>query len=247
MLVARDFALTRHKMLAYLAALAADDSFTATRYVPAGALLPGIRKILEDAPELLLPEISERVIGSFNGAALFWGNSRTCLVLPPFPIDKAESSKGCNIASLNVQLTRDYNIGIVLIRLGAYAIGLCRGENIVKSKVGTGLVHARHRQGGSSSHRFERHRKKQIEYFLTRVCEHVREILESEAKTIDYFVFGGSSTAIQFLQEQCSFLGQFEKRSLLPLLTLPEPRQAVLAEAVARVWSSRVIEWRTEN
>ena len=132
------------------------------------------------------------------------------------------------------------------MRLGAYAIGICDGENLVSSKVGTGLVHGRHRQGGSSAHRFERHRDKQIEYFLTRVCQHAREQLEPQAKALDYVVYGGAWTTILLLQKQCPFLGQFDEPTLPPLLDIPEPRQAVLETAVNRVWSSTVIEWRED-
>ncbi|MDD4860257.1 MAG: Vms1/Ankzf1 family peptidyl-tRNA hydrolase [Dehalococcoidales bacterium] len=247
MLAARDFVLTRHKMLAYLATIAADASFAATRHIPAGALLPQVHDSLRGTPEVLIPEITERVVGSSTGAVLFRGGSRICLVLPPFPIAQAASEAGGDIASLCAQLTPERTIGVVLIRLGAYAIGLCHGEDIVNSKVGTGLVHGRHRQGGSSSHRFVRHREKQIEYFLTRVCGHTREILEPGARDTEYLVYGGSNTAILLLQKQCHFLEQFRGRELSPLLTLHEPRRATLSEAIGRIWSSRVIEWREEN
>jgi hypothetical protein len=141
-------------------------------------------------------------------------------------------------------LEHDYSVAFILVRLGSYAIGVCRGEKLLSSKVGTGLVHGRHKKGGSSAHRFERHRDKQIEYFLTRVCQRSREQLEPYVKSIEYIVYGGARTTIQLLQKQCTFLGKLEIPNLPPQLDIPEPRQAVLKAAIGRVWTSAVYEWR---
>jgi len=100
-------------------------------------------------------------------------------------------------------LKHDYIIGVVLVRLGSYGIGVCLGDKLVSSMVGTGIVHGKHSKGGSSAHRFERHRDKQIETFLIRVCGHVREQLESYEKSIDYMVYGGARTTILMAQKYC--------------------------------------------
>ena len=104
---------------------------------------------------------------------------------------------------------------------------------------GTGRA-ARHR------HASERHREKQIEYFLTRVCQHAREQLEPQAKTLDYVVYGGAWTTILLLKNSALFWRSLMSVLLPPLLDIPEPRQAVLETAVSRVWSSTVIEWRED-
>jgi hypothetical protein len=143
-------------------------------------------------------------------------------------------------------LRKDHIIALVLVRLGSFGIGVYRGEKRLSSKVGTGLVHGRHRQGGSSAHRFERHRDKQIESFLTRVCRHAREQLEPYVKYLDYIVYGGARTTILLLQKQCPLLGNLRTPALPPLLDIPEPRQAVLETAIDRVWSSTVFKWRED-
>ncbi|MDO9333949.1 MAG: Vms1/Ankzf1 family peptidyl-tRNA hydrolase, partial [Dehalococcoidales bacterium] len=108
----------------------------------------------------------------------------------------------------------------------------------------TGLVHSRHRQGGSSAARFQRRREDQTHHFLERVGGHIREIFEPYAKKLDNFVYGGARTTIQQLQKQCDFLRQFDDRLLPPLLEIPDPRFRVLETAITQVWSSRVTEWR---
>jgi peptide subunit release factor 1 (eRF1) len=127
--------------------------------------------------------------------------------------------------------------------LGAYSIGICRGTELVDSKTGTGLVHARHKKGGSSQARFARHREKQIEQFLIRVCGHVREHVETYSRSLDYLVYGGARTTILLLRKRCPFLNQFEDRILRMLLDIPEPRQPVLEQALGAIWSTDVIEW----
>jgi peptide subunit release factor 1 (eRF1) len=144
---------------------------------------------------------------------------------------------------LRSRLEHDLMIALVLVRLGSYAIGVSRGEKLLTSKVGTGLVHGRHRQGGSSAHRFERHRDKQIETFLNRVCQHAREQLEPYVKSLDYIVYGGARETILLLQKYCPLLMKLETPVLPPLLDIPDPRQAVLETAIGRVWSSTVVEW----
>jgi peptide subunit release factor 1 (eRF1) len=164
---------------------------------------------------------------------------------PPFPWQDEASLSGFVTEPLAKLLRTDYTIGLVLVHLGAYAVGLCQGERLMNSKVGTGLVHGRHKKGGSSQQRFQRRREKQADEFLDRVCLHAREQLEAQAKTIDYMVYGGPHQTVLQLQKRCPFLGSFAER-LLPPLDVPDPRREVLEKAVGRIWSSRVTEWREE-
>jgi peptide subunit release factor 1 (eRF1) len=192
-----------------------------------------------------LPEdLSKFMVESSTGAVLFWGENHRYLVMPPFPLTEEKASPACEIEPLRSLLLRDYLFGLVLVRLGAYAIAVVRGEMLISSKVGKGLVHARHRQGGSSAHRFERHREKQMETFFTRVCGHVREQLEPYAGDIQYLVYGGTRETLLDFRKQCHFLGQFDKRTLDSLLNVREPDQAGLGEALREAWSSRVVQWK---
>ncbi len=181
-----------------------------------------------------------------TGTVIFYSPDHMCLVLPSFPVKEKLAGSGLITAPLESLVQTDYLIAFILVRLGSYAVGVCRGEQIISSKVGTGLVHGRHKKGGSSAHRFERHRDKQIEYFLTRVCQRTRDHLEPHEKSFDFLVYGGARTTVQLLQKQCSFVSKLDTATLPPLYDIPEPRQAVLESAINRVWSSTVIEWREE-
>lgn len=197
-------------------------------------------------PGQQLPDISESIQQSRTGACLLTGK-RITVILPPFPIKQRLIFQGLEISLLENVLKRDSLIGIVLIRLGSYAIGVCRGETLISSKAGTGLVHSRHRQGGSSANRFRRHREKQMETFFIRVCGHIKEHLGPYVDVFEYAVFGGARTTVELLQKDCPILQKLEDRLLPSLLDIPDPRQYVLEEAVTRLWSSRVIEYREEE
>jgi peptide subunit release factor 1 (eRF1) len=177
---------------------------------------------------------------------IIWSDQQKLLIVPPFPLSEKRIINSIVIKHLNKLLLQDHLIALVLVRLGSYAIGVYQGQKRLGSKVGTGLIHGRHRQGGSSAHRFERHRDKQIEYFLTRVCRHIREQIEPYTKSLDYLVYGGARTTIRLLQKQCSLLDKLEKPALPPMLDIPEPRQAVLESAIRRIWSSTVYEWQED-
>ncbi len=250
MLASRRFSLIREKMPGFLDKLEANSSDAAWSYY----LPPGISKQETEilltglmGQEVMPAELFEVAAGAKTGAIVFSGPERKYLVLPPFPILEKSFKRGFSVQPLRALLAHDLRIALVLVRLGSYAIGICQGEKLVSSKVGTGLIHGRHKKGGSSQQRFRRHREKQIESFLNRVCSHIQDYFEPQKQLLDYLVYGGAWTTILSLQKQCSFLNQFDNRLLPPLLDIPEPRQAVLETAVSRTWSSHITEWYDEQ
>jgi len=234
------------ELLSRLADVPGDDAMTL--YLPPDLPSGEVQNILKElaVPGDVRADIAKTAISSITGAVIFWNHDNKYMLLPPFPFPKQIISHTVNTLPLQTLLGKDCLIALVLVRLGSYGIGVYRGERRVTSKVGTGLVHGRHRQGGSSAHRFERHRDKQIEYFLTRVCQRAREQLEPYVKSLDYIAYGGARTIIRLLQKQCSLLENLEIPALPPLLDIPEPRQKVLEEAITRVWSTTVFEWRED-
>ena len=248
-LFSRKRTLSREKMLELLVELTAAPSENAhTLYLPPQLSPTELEDNIKIVPEPhdVITQLSKNAVRSKTGAVIFWNNHYKLLVIPPFPISEKHIADSIAVEHLHKQLSHDCLIALVLIRLGSYAIGVYQGEKRLGSKVGTGLVHGRHRQGGSSAHRFARHRDKQIEYFLTRVCQHAREQIEPYVKSLDYIVYGGARTTILLLQKQCPLLGKLGTLVLPPLLDIPEPRQAVLETAISRVWSSTVVEWRED-
>jgi len=243
--------LTRQKMLRLLDELEAAEGTATSLYILASLTLPEAEKTLK-APlgpgiEEALPEIINAVARSRTGAVIFWGEQGKYLMLPPFPIKEKLFSSGYDVELLRSLLQQELTVALILLRLGAYAVGVFQGENLVSSKEGTGLVHSRHRQGGSSAHRFERHREKQIESFFTRVCTHVQERLEPYLQQLDYIIYGGERHTLLSFRKQCHFLEQVDDRVLGTQLNVREPKQATLEAAIIHVWSGEVIEWKEDE
>lgn len=243
MFVSKQYFLSRDRMIAFLDELEASCGEARSFYIPPGLSVAQVKDFLEEAldPQAMPPELYGLAVSSGTGAVLFWSASRKCLVMPPFPVAEKQWARGCAVEPLRACLRRDARIALVLVRLGAYAVGLCEGERLISSKVGTGLVHGRHRQGGSSAQRFHLHREKQIESFLDRVCTHVQEQVGTLSP--DYLAYGGARTTILRLQKRCPFLRRFDGCVLPSRLDIGEPRRPVLEAAVGRVWSSRIVEW----
>jgi len=237
--------LNRTRLLHLLEELKANSIEVGSLCLPPESSLTKVEGMLKTLinVESIHQDIAKSIVDSPTGAILFWGPRHRYLVMPPFPIFDERFSNTCEIEPLYSLLHRELLFGLVLVRLGSYGIGVVKGETLLASKVGTGLVHARQRQGGSSSHRFERHREKQMETFFTRVCEHTREQLEPYARQLEYVVYGGTRETLLDFRKQCHFLHQFDNRVIDLLLNIREPKQSGLEEAVQEAWSSRVVEW----
>ena len=235
-------------MLQRLDVLATASGAAWSLYLPRGSPTLEVETILrrELEPQQLEDAVTA-ISKSATGAVLFWGDRNKYLIQPPFPLGTRYFATDYDVQPLRALLSRDLTIAVILVRLGDYAIGVFHGEKLISSKVGTGNVHQRHRQGGSSAHRFERHRDKQIEYFFTRICTHAQEHLTPVARQLDYLVYGGTRFTVLELRKQCHFLQAFDVRTLDLLLNVRQPRQATLEAAIGDVWSSKVTEWREKD
>jgi hypothetical protein len=242
---------TRVKMLQLLDKLEDAESPATSLYIPHDLPASEVEKTLKAplGPGVVeaMPYITEAVGRSKTGGVIFWGEENKYLMLPPFSVKERLFSSGYDVEPLRALLQQQLTVALILLRLGAYAVGVFQGEKLMSSKVGTGLVHSRHKKGGSSAHRFERHREKQIEYFFTRVCNHVQERLEPYLQQLDYVIYGGERHTLLSFRKQCRFLQQLDERTLGTLLNVREPKQAALEAAISQVWSSEVIQWEDDE
>lgn len=217
-----------------------------TFYLPEGTKSTDVANILEVMPgaERVPAEAVAEAIKSPNGALFLWGKSYKYSIYPPFPLAEKFTVYGYQVEQYRQMLNRELTIAVIIVRLGNYALGLFRGGELITSKVGTGLVHARHKKGGSSQRRFERHREKQIEYFFDRICLRAVEKLSAYVSDIDYVFYGGEKNTIRELVRSCKLLSTFEGRAGNKLLNIRKAGQKTLITAIEEVWSSRVVEWK---
>ena len=120
-------------------------------------------------------------------------------------------------------------VGVLLVRLGGHAAGVFRGRELVASKVGSRLVHGRHRAGGSSSGRFARRRANQARDALHAAAEVATGVLRApaEAGELDAVVLGGDRAALTTVLED-KRLAAVAALAQPRILDVPDPRLAVL-------------------
>ena len=249
MLVSERRKLRRRNLLRLLDSLEPLPGWAVSTYFPPEQSATEIDKIIAmfAGPPEIGGQISEIILNSPTGGVLLWGEYGRYVVLPPFPLEEKVTSSGFDAEPLRSLLVQDLTLALILLRLGAYAVGVFRGDDLVSSKVGTGLIHSRHRKGGSSQRRFERHREKQTEYFFERVCTRTRDRLAQYLGEIEHLFYGGERHTVREFRRQCRFVTALDDRVSARLLNVREPKQASLEVAIDEVWASQVIEWHEDE
>jgi peptide subunit release factor 1 (eRF1) len=150
---------------------------------------------------------------------------------PPVPAEVRGARPGFDPAPLLDHVARERTVGVLLVRLGGHAAGVFEGERLVDSKVGSRLVHGRHRKGGSSSGRFARRREGQARAALEQAADVAARVLL--ARPLDAVVIGGDRRALD------TVLADPRLAPLRPIvvdrvLDVPDPRLAILRSAPDR-------------
>jgi hypothetical protein len=243
MAVTNRFNLTRSRALRWLDQLPGPD-VAFTLYLKPGTGRAEIEKALAQALDRgeTLDALAQKAAASPTGAAIFYLMGKGFVIWPPFPLSETAFCRGYEPLPLRPMLEKDWQIGLILIRLGRYSVGVFQGDKLLAGKAGTGLVHARHHQGGSSANRFARHREKQMEYFFTRVEGHAREILAPYMRSIDYILYGGTRDTLLRMWKQCAFFASLKPKTVDRLIALREPRRSTFDDAIEEAYNSTVYE-----
>ena len=176
-----------------------------------------------------------------TGAAVFWNDDKAWAVIPPFPIEEDRYADGKDVSGLEEVYERDVTVGVVLLRMGRYAIGVVRGGELLASKTDTRHVKNRHRAGGSSQRRFMRSRDRLIRELYDEACSVTRRIFEPHLDSIDYVLTGGEHQTINGFLKRCSYLEKSNLPVMKRLLAVERPSHKALKDIHREVWKSRVL------
>jgi hypothetical protein len=121
-------------------------------------------------------------------------------------------------------------IGLLLVRLGGYSVGIARAGIVLSSHTGSRLVHGRSAAGGQSQQRFARRREGQARMALRAAADAAARVLLPRAAELDGVVLGGDSAALRTVTADPRLIG-LRERIQPRVLTVAEPRRAVLDEA----------------
>lgn len=120
-------------------------------------------------------------------------------------------------------------VAVVILRKGAFAIGVFRGAKLLASKVDTTYVQGRTAAGGWSQQRYARRREKQANIALKKATDTTVRVLAPHVGEIEAVVGGGDKRAIAEIltDKRLAPLGE----RLLPLnMDVGEPRLAILKD-----------------
>jgi hypothetical protein len=164
-----------------------------------------------------------------GGAATVEPEGGEALVIrPPFGLAYEGRYDEVHLGPLFDEIAADRVVGVLLVRLGGYAVGVFEGERLVASKVGSRFVKGRHKKGGSSANRFRRRRDEQARALVEEAAEVALTVLGPWRDRIEHVALGGDRAAVDAVLAARPDLIWLRERSLARFFTVPEPRQRIL-------------------
>ena len=185
--------------------------------------------------------VARKVGISDTGMLLCWDADRILALVPPFPIPQSSATQGSYFEQIWEIMETRPDIGIVLCRLGRYAVGVLNGDRLVVSKSDTRYVKSRHRAGGSSQRRFERSRERLIHELFQATCEAASSVLSPYERRLDHLILGGEKHTLRRLVQNCTLLQRLKPITLQRVLDVPRPSHKALENIHREVWKSRIV------
>jgi len=155
--------------------------------------------------------------------------------LPPLVAEPGTAYGGIVAHSLT-----DRRVGVLLVRLGGFAVGVFEGTRLVESKVGSRQVHGRSSAGGWSQQRFARRREGQVKVALAAAADLAATKLVPAARSLDAVVLGGDRQSVESVLADPR-LAALRPLVAEPLLDVPDPRLKVLQGTPALFRAVRIL------
>ena len=195
-----------------------------------------------------LSRLEPNVLESETGLAAFRSGSQALVILPPFPLVPENSdnlSSEWDVAPLLTLLETEYLTGVVLLRLGRYAVAVYEGERLLSSKTDTRYVKGRHAAGGTSQKRFQRIREGQIRRIYDKTCLVVKNQFSPHLDHLEFVFLGGDRFTLNGLIKVCPLLERLKPITLGRRLNIRDPKHDTLAGVGPMLRQSRVypIDW----
>jgi Actinobacteria/chloroflexi VLRF1 release factor len=203
--------------------------------------------VIPGTPVGLLVPVSRGTDGAVVTFSAADGATAECH--PPFPPVPAWSSAADPTApellaaqAIAAHAQADRTVGVLLVRLGGYAVGVFAGAppRLLDAKTGSRLVHSRSAAGGWSQHRFARRRENQSAAALRAAADAATGVFGRYGpQRLDAVVLGGDKRSAAGLRGDPR-LAPYLARAAGRFLTVPDPRLAVLKQTPQTFCSIRI-------
>ncbi len=179
-----------------------------------------------------------------HGLIVIWSDPVKLLINPPKFFSENVSEGSFELHAMKDIFKRQLTIGVVLLRLGYYAVGIFRGDKLAVSKSGSRYVHGRHKKGGSSQARFQRIRNKQAFEIYKKTCDITRGQFVPYERDIDHIFLGGESHVLGGFIDVCPYLHKHKRIIADKILEIRRPGQKALEGILRKIWTSRVVLYK---
>ena len=176
-----------------------------------------------------------------DGAVQVESAGQEIVVRPAFGLAHTGEYDTVHLGPLFDALAEDHVVGVLLVRLGGYAVGVFEGERLVASKVGSRFVKGRHKKGGSSANRFRRRREEQARALIEEAAETAAAVLEPWRNRIEVVALGGDRTAIANVLAARPGLGWLAERAVSRFFPVPRPRRETLERLPYDLYAAEVV------
>jgi hypothetical protein len=235
--------MSRTALERYVAELEAAAASIQTVYLEPGSTVKSFTDVIAGLPVTPAFDAPLAAVNAGDvGAAVFWDNQTLRVVLPPLPVSGKPLATGLHVAPLLELLQTEPMIGVCMVRLGRFGVGVYQGSKLLDSKTDRRFVKGRHKKGGSSSNRFRRIREKQADELYKKVCTVLQEHFEPYERKLDHFFLGGEASTLVGFRGRCTYLKTFENVLRARVLDIREPGHEALEKLPRTLWESIVYE-----
>ncbi len=240
--VAARYYMTRSRLERWLTELEQPEGESIALYVRPGQLPSYLESIGRECGNWLheMEGLPASLAESETGLVLFWSDEHKYVLLPPFPVDQSQSFPAWDTSYLKALLDKKYLLGVVLLRLGGYSVGVFEGDRLLTSKTGTRFVKARHKAGGRSQKRFARRREEQARWLFDKACSVVATQFAAYEERLDYVFLGGDRLTLHSFLKRCEYLQGLADKTLARVISVAKPRYEALQNAPSLIWKTRV-------
>ena len=179
-----------------------------------------------------LATLDRKILESETGLIGLRNGGQALIIVPPIPLTHAGLSDTWNLLPLQDILQSSYNVGVVLLRLGRFAVAVYEGDRLISSKTDTRYVKGRHSAGGTSQKRYSRIREGQIKLIYEKTCFAVKDQFTPYLNDMQFVLLGGDKFTLNGLIKKCPMLDNLKNITLGRRLNVRNPRRDTL-ESVA--------------
>lgn len=126
-------------------------------------------------------------------------------------------------------------VAVLLARRRAFSVGVFDGHRLIKSKTDSSYVQGKTKAGGWSQKRYARRREGQARQARSKAAEAALAVVGERAGHLTALVTGGDRSAVDTILADPALASIANKRSILHLADIGEPKKAVLNSCADRI------------